>query len=147
MLRQRIQDDMKAALKAGDKCRLGAIRLVLAAIRQREVDEQIELDDLQVLAVLDKLVKQRCDAIEQYTKANREDLAEQEGYEVGVCREYLPAPLAEDELPALIAAAITAVEATSMRDMGKVMARIKSQVQGRADLSAVSGLVRERLAG
>jgi len=119
---------MKAALKAGDKCWLGAIRLVLTAIKQRGVDERIELDDLQVLAVLDKLVKQRCDAIEQYTKANREDLAEQEGYKVGVCREYLPALLAEDELPTLVAAAITAVEATSMRDMGKVMARIKSQV-------------------
>ncbi len=147
MLKQRIQDDMKAALRAGDKRRLGAIRLVLAAIKQREVDERIELDDSEVLAVLDKLVKQRRDAIEQYTKANREDLAEQEGYEVGVCREYLPAPFAEDELPALVEAAITDTGANSMQDMGKVMARIKSQAQGRADLGAVSKLVKERLAG
>jgi len=150
MLRQRIQDDMKAALKAGDKRRLGVIRLILAAIKQREVDERIELDDTQVLVVLDKLVKQRRDAIEQYTKANRADLAAQEAYEVEVCREYLPAALGEDELISLVDEAIAATEAASMKDMGKVMARIKPQaqeVQGRADMGAVSKLVKERLAG
>jgi len=147
MLKQRIQDDMKTALKAGDKRRLGIIRLILAAIKQREVDERIELDDTQVLAVLDKLVKQRRDAIEQYTKANRQDLAEQEAYEVGVCREYLPVALGEDELIALVDAAIAAVGATSVKDMGKVMGRIKPQAQGRADMGAVGKLVKERLAG
>jgi len=147
MLRQRIQDDMKAALKAGDKRRLGVVRLILAAIRQREVDERIELDDTQVLVVLDKLVKQRHDAIQQYTKANRADLAAQEAYEVEVCREYLPAALGEDELIALVDEAIAATGAASMKDMGKVMARIKPQAQGRADMGAVSKLVKERLAG
>jgi uncharacterized protein len=147
MLRQRIQDDMKAALKAADKRRLGAIRLMLAAIKQREVDERIELDDTQVLAVLDKMVKQRRDSIEQYTKANREDLAEQERYEVGICQEYLPEPLAEDELSALIDEAVTSTGAVSMKDMGKVMGRIKPEVQGRADMGAVSRLVKERLSG
>jgi len=147
MLKQRIQDDMKAALKVGDKRRLGVIRLILAAIKQREVDERIALDDTQVLAVLDKLVKQRHDAIEQYTKANRQDLAEQEAYEVGVCRKYLPAELGEDELIALVDEAIAATAATSMKDMGKVIGRIKPQTQGRADMGAVSKLGRERLAG
>jgi len=147
MLKQRIQDDMKVALKAGDKRRLGVIRLILAASKQREVDERIALDDPEVLAVLDKLVKQRRDAIEQYTKANRQDLAEQEAYEVGVCREYLPAALGEDELIALIDEAIAAVAVTSVKDMGKVMGRIKPQAQGRADMGTVSRLVRERLTG
>jgi len=147
MLRQRIQDDMKAALKAADKRRLGAIRLVLAAVKQREVDERIELDDAQVLAVLDKMVKQRRDSIEQYTKADREDLAEQERYEVSICQEYLPEPLAEDELSALIDEAVASTGAVSMKDMGKVMGRIKPEVQGRADMGAVSRLVKERLSG
>jgi len=147
MLKRRIQDDMKAALKVGDKRRLGVIRLILAAIKQREVDGRIALDDLEVLAVLDKLVKQRRDAIEQYTKANRQDLAEQEAYEVGVCREYLPAALGEDELIALIDEAIAVVAATSVKGMGKVMGRIKPQAQGRADMGTVSRLVRERLTG
>jgi len=147
MLRQRIQDDMKAALKAGDKRRLGVIRLILAAVKQREVDERIELDDTQVLVVLDKLVKQRRDAIEQYTKASRMDLAEQEAYEVEVCQEYLPVALGEDELITLVDEAIAATGAASMKDMGKAMARIKPQAQGRADMGAVSRLVRERLAG
>jgi uncharacterized protein len=147
MLRQRIQDDMNAALKAADKRRLGAIRLILAAIKQREVDERIELDDTQILAVLDKMVKQRRDSIEQYTKADREDLAEQERYEVRICQEYLPEPLAEDELSALIDEAVASTGAVSMKDMGKVMGRIKPEVQGRADMGAVSRLVKERLSG
>lgn len=147
MLKQRIQDDMKAAMKAADKRRLGVIRLMLAAIKQREVDERIELDDTQVLAVLDKMVKQRRDSIEQYTKAEREDLAEQERYEVGVCREYMPEALSEDALIALVDQAVAATGAASMKDMGKVMGQIKPRVQGRADMGAVSRLVKQRIAG
>ena len=147
MLKQRIQDDMKVAMKAADKRRLGTVRLILAAIKQREVDERMELDDTQILAVLDKMVKQRRDSIEQYTKADREDLAEQERYEVGVCQEYLPEALAEDELIALVDAAIATTGAASMRDMGKVMGEIKPKAQGRADMGAVSKLVKQRLTG
>ena len=147
MLKQRIQDDMKAAMKASDKRKLGAVRLMLAAIKQREVDERIELDDTQVLAVLDKMVKQRRDSIEQYTKADREDLAEQERYEVGICQEYLPEALSEEELIALVEAAIADTNATSMKDMGKVMGQVKPEAQGRADMGAVSKLVKQRLAG
>jgi len=146
MLKQRIQEDMKAAMKAADKPRLGVIRLMLAAIKQREVDERIELDDTQTLAVLDKMVKQRRDSIEQYTKANRQDLAEQERFELGVCQEYLPEALAEEELVAMVEAAIAATGAISMKDMGKVMGRVKPKAQGRADMGAVSRLVKERLA-
>jgi len=137
---------MKAAMKAADKPRLGVIRLMLAAIKQREVDERIELDDTQTLAVLDKMVKQRRDSIEQYTKANRQDLAEQERFELGVCQEYLPEALAEEELVAMVEAAIAATGAISMKDMGKVMGRVKPKAQGRADMGAVSRLVKERLA-
>lgn len=147
MLKQRIQDDMKVAMKAADKRRLGTVRLILAAIKQREVDERMELDDTQILAVLDKMVKQRRDSIEQYTKADREDLAEQERYEVGVCQQYLPEALAEDELIALVNAAIATTGAASMRDMGKVMGEIKPKAQGRADMGAVSKLVKQRLTG
>ena len=147
MLKQRIQDDMKVAMKAADKRRLGTVRLILAAIKQREVDERIELDDTQILAVLDKMVKQRRDSIEQYTKADREDLAEQERYEVGVCQQYLPEALAEDELIVLVNAAIATTGAASMRDMGKVMGEIKPKAQGRADMGAVSKLVKQRLTG
>lgn len=147
MLKQRIQDDMKAAMKAADKRKLGVIRLILAAIKQREVDERIELDDKQVLAVLEKMVKQRRDSIEQYTKADREDLAEQERFEVGICQTYLPEALEEDELSALVDAGISATGAASMKDMGKVMSQIKPKAQGRADMGAVSKLVKERLAG
>lgn len=147
MLKQRILEDMKTAMKAADKRRRGIVRLILAAIKQREVDERIELDDTQVLAVLDKMVKQRRDSIEQYTKANREDLADQERYEVGVCQEYLPEALAADVLIALVDAAIAATGATSMKDMGKVMGQVKPKAQGRADMGAVSKLVKQRLSG
>jgi uncharacterized protein YqeY len=147
MLKQRVQQDMKTAMKAADKRRLGVIRLILAAIKQREVDERIELDDTQVLAVLDKMVKQRRDSIEQYTKAGRDDLAKQESYEVGVCQEYLPEALGEDELKALVDQAIAATAAASMRDMGKVMGQIKPKAQGRADMGAVSDMVKARLTG
>jgi hypothetical protein len=145
MLKQRLVEDMKAAMKAGEKRRLGIIRLINAAIKQREVDERIELDDSQVLAVLDKMLKQRRDSITQYEAAKREDLAEQERYEIGVCQEYLPAALSNDAIAALIEAAVAATGAVSQKEMGKVMAILKPQVQGRADVGAVSALVKQRL--
>ncbi len=145
MLKQRLVEDMKAAMKAGEKRRLGIIRLINAAIKQREVDERIELDDIQVLAVLDKMLKQRRDSITQYEAAKREDLAEQERYENGVCQEYLPAALGDGEIAALIEMAVAASGATSVKEMGKVMAILKPQVQGRADVGAVSALVKQRL--
>ena len=145
MLKQRLVEDMKTAMKAGEKRRLGVIRLINAAIKQREVDERIELDDIQVLAVLDKMLKQRRDSITQYEAAKREDLAEQERYEIGVCQEYLPTALTPEEIVALIEAAVATSGAASLKDMGKVMALLKPQVQGRADVGAVSALVKQRL--
>ena len=147
MLKARIQDDMKAAMKSGDKKRLGTVRLILAAIKQREVDERIELGDDQVLAVLDKMVKQRRDSVSQYEQAGRNELAEQENYEIGVIQDYLPAALNEDEISALIADAITATGAASIKDMGKVMGEVRPKVQGRADMGQVSALVKAKLAG
>ncbi len=144
-LKARIQDDMKSAMKAGDKARLGVIRLILAAIKQREVDERIELDDEQVLAVLDKMVKQRRDSIAQYTEAGREELAAAEQAEVEIIQEYLPEALSEDEIAAIVEQAIAETGASSMRDMGKVMGKVKPQVQGRADMGQVSALVKQKL--
>ena len=145
MLSQRIREDMKTAMKAGEKRRLGVIRLVLAAIKQREVDERIELDDTQTLAVLDKMVKQRRDSIEQFEKAGRNELAEQESFEIGVLQGYMPEALGEAEIDAMIAEAITGTGAVSLRDMGKVMGQLKPKIQGRADMGAVSALVKQRL--
>jgi uncharacterized protein YqeY len=145
MIKDRLVEDMKAAMKAGDKRRLGIIRLINAAIKQREVDERITLDDAHVLAVLDKMIKQRRDSEAQYRAAGRADLADQEYYEIGVCQEFLPAALTGAELTALIEAAITASGATTRREMGRVMAILKPQVQGRADVGAVSALVKQRL--
>ena len=145
MIKARLSEDMKAAMKAGEKRRLGIIRLIHAAIKQREVDERVELDDAQVLAVLDKMIKQRRDSVAQYEAAGREDLAEQERYEIGVCQDYLPSALSEAEIQTLIEAVMTASGATAMKDMGKVMAILKPQVQGRADVGAVSTLVKQRL--
>ena len=145
MLRNQLQDEMKAAMKAGDKKRLGVIRLVLAAIKQREVDERIELDDQQVLAVLDKMVKQRRDSFEQYQQAGRSELADQEKFEISVIQEYLPQPLSEEEITSLIAEAINMTGAESMKDMGKVMGSLKSKLQGRADMGAVSALIKQKL--
>ncbi len=147
MLKQRIQDDMKASLKAGDKRRLGTVRLILAAIKQREVDERVELDDPQVLAVLDKMVKQRRESIAQYEKAGRDELAEQEAFEVGVIQEYLPDALSDQEIATLIEEAIAGTGAQSIRDMGKVMGQLKPKMQGRADMGAVSSLVKQKLSG
>ncbi len=146
MLKQDIQADMKTAMKAGDKRRLGAIRLILAAVKQREVDERIELSDVQVLAVLDKMVKQRRDSISQYEKAGREDLAQQERYEAEVLRAYMPEALDEDEIAALIEQAMAETGAASMRDMGKLMGWLKPKLQGRADMGAVSAQIKQRLA-
>jgi uncharacterized protein len=147
MLKQRIQDDMKTAMKAGDKPRLGAVRLILAAIKQREVDERIELDDTQILAVLDKMVKQRRDSVAQYAAAGREDLAAVERFEIDVCQGYLPQPLSEAEIANLIDTAIAATGAAGMKDMSKVMAQLKPRIQGRADMGAVSALIKQRLGG
>jgi len=145
MLKAQIQSDMKTALKAGEKARLGVIRLILAAIKQREVDERIELDDSQVLAVLDKMLKQRRDSIEQFSAAGRKDLEDGERFEVEVIQGYLPAALSEAEISALVEAAIAQAGAAAMSDMGKVMAILRPQVQGRADMGAVSALVKRRL--
>jgi hypothetical protein len=141
-LKTRINDDMKAAMRAKEKERLGVIRLILAAIKQREVDERIELDDTQVLAVLDKMVKQRRDSIEQFVKAGREELADKERFELDLIQGYMPAALSEAELDAIIKEAVAAVGASSMQDMGKVMAELKPKIQGRADMGQVSQKVK-----
>ncbi len=132
-------------MKGGDKARLSVVRLMLAAIKQREVDERIELDDSQVLAVLDKMVKQRRDSIKQYGDAGRDDLVAQETAEIEVIQEFLPAGLSEAEIVAIIDEAIAETGAASMRDMGKVMGIVKPKVQGRADVGQVSGLVKQKL--
>ena len=145
MLKQRLQDEMKAAMKGGDKQRLGVIRLMLAAVKQREVDDRAELTDDQILAVLDKMVKQRRDSVTQYEQAGRAELAAQENYEIGVIQEFLPAALSEAEIAEIVTEAIAAAGAASMKDMGKVMGIVKPRVQGRADVGAVSALVKTRL--
>ena len=145
MLKQQLQDDMKAAMKGGDKRKLGVIRLIMAAVKQREVDERIELDDTQVLAVLDKMVKQRRDSIAQYEQAGRAELAEQEAFEIEVLQGYLPQQLSETEIATLVAEAITSSGAESVRDMGKVMGVLKPKMQGRADMGAVSAQVKQQL--
>ncbi len=145
-LKNQITEDMKSAMKAGDKDRLKVVRLILAAIKQVEVDQRIELDDAAVLAVLDKMVKQRRDSVEQFENGNREDLAAIERAEIEVLQGYLPEQLSADELTALVDEAIAASGAEGMRDMGKVMGQIKAKAAGRADMSAVSATVKERLA-
>ncbi len=144
-LKETLQQDMKTAMRGGDKPRLGVIRLILAAIKQREVDERVELDDAEITVVLDKMSKQRRDSLEQYEKAGREDLAAQERFELEVIQTYLPKPLDDAEIDALIDAAIETTGAVSMKDMGKVMGQLKSQLQGRADMGAVSGKIKARL--
>ncbi|MAT65435.1 MAG: glutamyl-tRNA amidotransferase [Gammaproteobacteria bacterium] len=146
-LKARIQEDMKAAMRGGDKPRLAAIRLIMAAIKQREVDERIELDDAQVTAVLDKMVKQRRESIEQYQSAGRDELAAKEQQEIEVIQDYLPEPLTEAEIGRLIDDAIAASGAASIKDMGKVMGQLKPKLQGRADMGAVSGQVKAKLGG
>lgn len=146
-LKAHIQEDMKAAMRGGNKRRLGVVRLILAAIKQREVDERIELDDAQILAVLDKMLKQRRESLAQYEQAGRADLADQESFEIGVVQAYLPQPLTPAEIDGLITAAIAETGAAGIKDMGKVMGILKPKLQGRADMSAVSGQIRARLGG
>ena len=144
-IKSRITTDTKTAMKSGDKSRLGVIRLISAAIKQREVDERVELNDEQVITVLDKMCKQRRESIKQYEKANRDDLAQQEAFELGVIKSYLPAELTAEELTKLITEAISVNNASSIRDMGKVMAHLKPKIQGRADLAKVSQQIKALL--
>jgi uncharacterized protein YqeY len=146
-LAQSIKAAMKAAMKARDKERLSTIRLIMAEFKRIEVDERIEVDDARALVVLDKMVKQRRDSAEQYTAAGREELAARENLEIAVIQEYLPAQLSEDELIAMVDAAIAASDASGMQAMGAVMGQLKPQLQGRADIGAVSQLVKSRLTG
>ena len=146
-LKQQLTDDMKAAMKGGDKHSLGVIRLINAAIKQKEVDERIELDDAAVIAVLDKMVKQRKDSVTQYEAANREDLAKVERDEIVVIERYLPAKLGEAEILAAINAAITETGASSAADIGKLMGVLKPLLAGQADMGLVSALIKKKLAG
>lgn len=144
-LKTTLNDAVKTAMRAKDKPRLGVLRMATAAIKQREIDEQITLDDTQVLAVLDKMVKQRRDAAAQYLSAERPELAEQEQYEIQVLQDFLPKALSDEELEQLVADTVASTGATGMADMGKVMASVKAKVQGRADMSQVSAKVKARL--
>ena len=146
-LKEQLQQDMKQAMRGGDKRRLGAIRLVMAAIKQREVDERIELDDAAITAVLDKMAKQRRESIAQYSKAGRDDLVEQENFELELLKTYLPEQLEAAEIDAMIEATIQSTGATSVKDMGKVMGQLKPRLQGRADMGAVSARIKARLSG
>lgn len=146
-LKQRITEDMKSAMRAADKRRLGTIRLLMAAIKQREVDDRIALDDAQVIAAIEKMIKQRRDSMSQYEAAGRQELADQEVYEIEVLQTYMPAALSEAEVDTLIEAAITHTGAVSAKDMGKVIAALKAQAQGRADMGKVSAKVKARLGG
>jgi len=145
-LKQQLTEDMKAAMKGGDKDRLGVIRLINAAIKQREVDERIVLDDTQVLSVLEKMLKQRRDSVAQFQAAGRTDLADKETFEIGVITGYLPAQLTAAEVDAIIAATITEAGASGPKDMGKVMGLVKPKVAGRTDMGKLSELVKTKLA-
>ena len=145
-LKAQLTDDMKTAMKAGDKERLGVIRLMLAALKQREVDERIEITDEIVLAVLEKMLKQRKDSISQFEAAGRDDLAKVEKFESGIIQAYMPQPLSSDEVQALVTQAILDTGAEGPQAMGKVIAALKPQLAGRADMGVVSGLVKNALA-
>lgn len=145
LLKARIQEDVKNAMRAHQREQLATLRLITAAIKQKEVDERIDLNDEQVLAVLDKMVKQRRESLEQYQKAGRDDLAEKEQFELDLIQTYLPEQLGEDELADLIRSVITELGASSIRDMGPVMNALRGQVQGRADMKAVSQAVKDQL--
>ena len=142
---QRVTAEVKLAMKARDKPRLGALRLIMADFKRIEVDERIELDDERVLVILDKMTKQRKDSLTQFENAGREDLANQEALEIAVIAEFLPDQLSDDEVSGLVKAAIAETGAASMQDMGRVMAIVKPQVQGKADMGAVSGRVKAQL--
>ena len=144
-LKERITEDMKTAMRAGEKERLGTVRLLLAASKQREVDERIALDDGQVLAVIEKMIKQRREAISQFESGGRSDLVAKETAEIGVLQGYLPAQLTPAEIDALIAEAIAATGAASIKDMGKVMGFVKPKAQGRADMGALSARIKQKL--
>ena len=144
-LKARISEDMKNAMRAKDSSRLGAIRLLQSAIKQREVDERIELDDMQVVEAIEKMLKQRRDSISQYEAANRHDLADVEKFEVGVLQEYLPQALTDEEVDVILTQVITETGAVGIKDMSKVMAGIKPLVVGRADMAKISGLIKSRL--
>lgn len=146
-LKDRIQEDMKAALRAKDAARLSAVRLLLAALKQKEVDERKDLTDADVLAVIEKMIKQRRESIVQYEKAARADLAAQEQFEIGVLQGYLPRQMSAAELEQAVADALAETGAGSVKDMGKVMALLKSRLAGRADVGKVSALVRAKLGG
>lgn len=144
-MKDQITADMKTAMRSGEKERLGVIRLILAAIKQREVDERIELSDEQVLAILEKMVKQRRDSVSQFEAASRFDLSEIEAAEIVVIQQYLPTPLSEAEIDALVSQAISESGASGAKDMGKVVGLVKSKVAGRADMGKVSALIKQKL--
>jgi uncharacterized protein len=146
-LKERITEDMKAAMRSGEKERLGVIRLITSAIKQREVDERIVLDDAQVLSVLEKMIKQRKESVAQFQAGNRQDLVDKENAEITLLHGYLPEQLGDAELDSLIGEAIAATGAASIKDMGKVMAIIKSKAQGRADMAAVGAKIKAKLGG
>jgi uncharacterized protein len=146
-LKAQITEDMKTAMRGGDKDRLAVIRMLLAAIKQREVDERIQLDDAQTLSVLEKMVKQRRESIAQFQSGGRDDLVAKETAELGVLTAYLPAALSDAELDALINEAIAATGAATIKDMGKVMGLVKSKAAGRADMGAVGARIKARLGG
>lgn len=143
---EKIKEEQKLAMKAKDKLRLGTIRLALSAIKQREVDERITLGDDDIIAVLTKMVKQRRDSVAQFESAGRQDLADVEQAEIAVLGDFMPQPLTDEEVSALISNAIASSNAAGMQDMGKVMGVLKPQIQGRSDMGKVSGLVRAKLA-
>jgi uncharacterized protein YqeY len=146
-LKGRITDDMKAAMRSGEKERLGVIRMITSAIKQREVDERIELDDNQVLSVLEKMIKQRKESLAQFQAGNRQDLVDKESAEIALLQTYMPAALSDAEIDAMITAAIAASGAASIKDMGKVMGLIKAQAQGKADMAAVGAKIKAKLGG
>jgi len=146
-LKERITDDMKAAMRAGAKERLGVIRMITSAIKQREVDERITLDDAQVLNVLEKMIKQRKESLAQFQAGNRPDLVEKETAEIALIQSYMPSQLADAEIDSLILEAIAASGAASIKDMGKVMGIIKAKAQGRADMAAVGAKIKAKLGG
>jgi len=146
-LRDRITEDMKNAMRAGEKERLATIRLILSAVKQREVDERITLDDSQVLAAIEKMIKQRKEAIVQFEAGGRADLVAKETAEIAILQAYLPAQMSDGEIDALIAEAIASTGAASIKDMGKVMGVVKAKAQGRADMGAVSARIKQKLSG
>jgi uncharacterized protein YqeY len=146
-LKEQITEDMKAAMRSGDKSRLGVIRMITSAIKQREVDERIVLDDAQVLSVLEKMIKQRKESVAQFQAGNRQDLVDKENAEIALIQGYMPTALSDGEITALIAEAIAATGAASIKDMGKVMALIKGKAQGRADMAAVGAKIKAKLGG